>query len=81
MNSHRHTSLVAETDLAYTQFRLHLHDPWAGVCPTCDVPGPCALYIHLLDRLAAIEAAQLQHTDDEDPDPRPGSATTGEAAS
>ncbi|GIG69426.1 hypothetical protein [Phytomonospora endophytica] len=59
-------TLVAETDLAYTQLRLHLHDPWAGYCPTCNVPGPCALYTHLLDRLAVLENAELQLPDHED---------------
>jgi len=78
VNHDLRASLVAETELAYTQLRLHLHDPWAGFCSTCDVPGPCPLYIHLLDRLAALETAELQLSDDEDT--KPETDTHGEAA-
>ena len=81
MNSDLRASLVAETEFAYTQLRLHLHDPWAGYCPTCNVPGPCALYTHLLDRLAVLENAELQLPDDEDNKDTEADPTPGEAES
>ena len=64
LNHHLHTQLTAEMAYAYRQFRAHLHDPWSGYCYPCDVPGPCPMYTHWLDRLHALEAAQQRIAED-----------------
>lgn len=64
----RRAQLNAELAYAYRQFRSHLHDPWAEYCYPCDVPGPCQMYHHWLNRLRALEAAEEALPDNDDTD-------------
>ncbi|GIG64882.1 hypothetical protein [Phytomonospora endophytica] len=63
-----HTKIAAETDRAYANLLLHVHDPWTEHCYRCDAPGPCPLLKHWLDRLAALEAAGQALHEAEEPE-------------